>query len=152
MLHSYIKVYIHLIWGTKERNKFLRKSVRSEVEQHLLQNAIEKKILIDALNIQIDHVHLLIKLSSDQRIDDIVRLLKGESSYWINDMEIIAEKFSWQRGYAAFSVNPMELDAIRWYIKNQDEHHRQKTFAEEYGSILKEHGFSIPETDESVRS
>jgi REP element-mobilizing transposase RayT len=150
MLHSYIKVFIHFIWSTKEREKYLDKSARPQVERHLAENAWKNKILIDTLNVQIDHVHMLISLSSDQKIDDIARLLKGESSHWINEESIISGKFSWQRGYAAFSVNPMELDAVRWYIKNQDEHHRQKTFAEEYRSILEEHGFSIPETDESV--
>ena len=111
---------------------------------------MEKNIHIDTINVQIDHLHVLVALSRDQKIDDIVRLLKGESSHWINSEDIIRQKFSWQRGYGAFSLSPSHLKSVRAYIRNQDEQHRKKTFAEEYQPILKKYGFADLESDESV--
>lgn len=150
MLHSYVRVYIHLIWSTKGRVPTLIKEVRPKVTEHLIANAKEKNIGIDTINVQMDHSHALVALSSDQKIDDIVRLLKGESSHWINAENIIRQKFSWQRGYGAFSVSSSHLESVRAYIKNQDAHHRKKTFREEYETILRKYGFSETETDESV--
>lgn len=152
MLHSYVRVYIHLIWSTKGRVPTLINEVRPKVTEHLIANAKVKNISIDTINVQIDHLHALVALSSDQKIDDIARLLKGESSHWINAENIIREKFSWQRGYGAFSVSPSHLESVRTYIKNQDEHHRKKTFREEYETILRKYGFSETETDNADQS
>jgi putative transposase len=124
--------------------------VRPKVRDHLLSNAKEKNVVIDEINVQIDHVHILVSLSSDQKVDEVVKLLKGESSHWINSENIIKPKFSWQRGYGAFSVSPSHVDVVRDYILGQDEHHRKKSFAEEYQAILREYGFADWETDESV--
>jgi len=106
--------------------------------------------VLDVLNVQSDHVHLLVHLQSNQNIDHIVKLLKGESSHWINAENLTRQKFSWQRGYGAFSLSPSHLDAVRHYIKNQDEHHRKKSFKEEFNVILKKYGFSTLQTDKSV--
>ncbi len=148
MLHSYTKIFVHLVWATKGREKYILKSIRPLLDNHLTDNAKKNNILIDSLNVQIDHVHVLIILASDQKVDDIVRLLKGESSHWINAENIIPQKFSWQRGYGAFSVSPSHLRAVREYISNQDEHHRKNTFLEEYKTILEKYGFNAPVIDE----
>ncbi len=150
MLHSYTKIYVHLIWSTKNRERLLVKDVRPKVRQHVLQNAKQKSIHIDCLNMQIDHVHMLVSLSSDQKVDDVVKLLKGESSHWINSENLIRPKFSWQRGYGAFSISSSHIEAVRAYIMNQDEHHRKISFGEELRTILRKYGYSELETDESV--
>jgi putative transposase len=150
MLHSYTKIYLHLIWSTKNREPYLTVDARPKAFEHLIQNAREKGIYVECMNIQIDHIHLLVNLPSDQKIDDVVKLLKGESSHWINSENIIKSKFSWQRGYGAFSVSPSHIEAVRKYIIGQDEHHRKKTFTEEYKMILNKYGFTDMETDESV--
>ncbi|MBI3194403.1 MAG: IS200/IS605 family transposase [Ignavibacteriae bacterium] len=150
MLHSYVRIYIHLIWTTKKREKLLNGDTRLLVKKHLVKNAQDKNINIDTLHVQPEHVHCLINLSSNQEVDDIVKLLKGESSHWINSENIITEKFGWQRGYGAFSISPSHLGAVRKYINNQDEHHKKKSFADEYKTILQKYGFSELETDESV--
>jgi len=120
------------------------------MQRHLLKNANDKNIKVDCLNVQPDQVHLLINLPSDQKVDDIAKLLKGESSHWVNLENLIRGKFSWQRGYSAFSISPSHLPAVRPYIRDQDEHHRKKTFAEEFQTLLKKYGFTGAETDESV--
>lgn len=151
MLHSYTKIIVHFIWATKNRQKLLSKEIRAVVQAHIANCAKENNILLDSISVQTDHVHALIYLLSTQQVDQITKLIKGETSHWINENNMIPQKFSWQRGYGAFSVSPSHADIIRNYIKNQDEHHRRKTFHEEYNAILKKYGFTpISETDESV--
>lgn len=151
MLHAYVKMFIHLVWATKDREKLLTKEAQTLVRNHFAQYANENDIQLDALSVQSDHVHVLLNLMSDQRVGDIVKLLKGESSHWINERDLIARKFSWQRGYGAFSISPSHYQIVKTYIKNQDEHHRKKTFVDEYRGILRKYGFCFIETDESVQ-
>lgn len=150
MLHSYTRLYVHLVWATKNREKLLNVRIRPIVEKHILGYAKSNGITIEALNVQSEHVHALINLSSDQKVEEIVKLCKGESSHWINSENLIPQKFSWQRGYGTFSVIPSHYQKVISYIKNQDEHHRRITFAEEYRAILRKYGFAYQETDESV--
>lgn len=79
-----------------------------------------------------DHCHCLISLGSDQNIQKIVQLLKGESSYWINKHQLTKDKFAWQDEYFAVSVSENKLDVVRNYIKNQEKHHQKNSFADEY--------------------
>ena len=148
MLHSYTKLYVHLIWGTKNRFNYFNKEIRDLVKGHILKYAKENNIEVLSINIQSDHLHLLISLRSDQKVDDIVKRLKGESSHWINSENIIKPKFSWQRGYGAFSISSSHLDAVKNYIKNQDEHHKKVSFIDEYKKILTKYGYSIDNTNE----
>jgi REP element-mobilizing transposase RayT len=150
MLHSYIKVFIHLTWATNKREKLLKKEIRPLILKHIAEYARTSQINLEALNVQAEHVHTLIKLLSDQKVESIVHLLKGESSHWINSENIIPQKFFWQRGYAAFSISPSHYDRVKLYIQNQDEHHRKLTFTEEYHILLTKYGFLHTETDESV--
>jgi REP element-mobilizing transposase RayT len=121
--------------------------IRPKLYQHLLDNAKEKDIVIDTLGIQNEHIHMLIHLRSDQKIDDIVKLLKGESSHWINAENLIRPKFSWKRGYGAFSVSSSHVKAVGEYIQNQEDHHKKKTYEEEMISILRKYGFESDELD-----
>jgi putative transposase len=148
MLHSYTKLYVHLIWGTKNRFNYFNKEIRDLVKDHILKYAKENNIEVLSINIQSDHLHLLISLRSDQKVDDIVKRLKGESSHWINSENIIKPKFSWQRGYGAFSISSSHLDAVKNYIKNQDEHHKKVSFIDEYKKILTKYGYSIDNANE----
>ncbi len=150
MLHSFTKIYIHLIWSTKARERLLMKDIRPVVKEHILEYAEVKNIKILSINVQIEHVHALVSLSSDQKVDDVVKLIKGESSHWINSESLIRPKFSWQRGYGAFSISTSHVDVVKRYIMNQDEHHRMKSFGDEFKTILQKHGYSTLETDESV--
>ena len=150
MLHSFVKLYIHVSWSTKKREKVLTKELRPKLHRHILNYARENQIQIDSLSNQIEHVHALLTIQSDRKLEDIVRLLKGESSHWINSENLTQGKFSWQRGYGAFSISSSHVAAVRKYIENQDEHHRKKSYGEEYASILQKYGFNVPETDESV--
>jgi putative transposase len=145
MLHSYVKVYVHFVWSTKNRKPFLGNLVRPCVQKHILEYAQTKELSIGTIGVQKEHIHVLVTMRSDQNINDVVKLLKGESSHWINSENIIKPKFSWQRGYGAFSVSPSHVEAVRAYIKNQDEHHRKKSYIEEIADLLVKYGYDKDE-------
>ncbi|MEX1140305.1 MAG: IS200/IS605 family transposase [Bacteroidota bacterium] len=145
MAHSLIKVFVHLVWITKERRRLLIPEVGNHVKDHISEYAQNNSIDITTLAIQPEHVHLLASLSRSQRIEDVAKLLKGESSHWINHGSLLRHKFSWQRGYWAGSVCYQHVDRVKSYIANQQEHHRQKSFREEFMALLREEGYSEAE-------
>jgi putative transposase len=138
----FIKVYIHFVWSTKNRVPFLdSKELREKVWQHIRDYAKEKGIFVDFVNGYHDHCHCLISLGGDQTIEKIMQLLKGESSFWINKNKLTEKKFGWQDEYFAVSVSESMINKVRNYIKNQEEHHRLKTFEEEYNEFIVKYGF-----------
>lgn len=125
----FIKVFIHFVWSTKNRFPFLdSKDLRQQVWNHIRENAREKGIYVDFVNGHTDHCHCLVSLGSDQAIQKIAQMIKGESSNWINKNQLTKEKFEWQDEYLAVSVSESHLEFVREYIKNQEEHHQKKTF------------------------
>ena len=138
----FVKVYIHCVWSTKNRIPYLNSfELRQKVWQHIRENAIQKGIFIDFINGYSDHCHYLISLGVDQNIQKIMQLIKGESSFWINKNELTKDKFQWQDEYFAVSVSESIIDKVRNYIKNQETHHAQKTFQEEYDEFILKFGF-----------
>ncbi|MFV7235783.1 IS200/IS605 family transposase [uncultured Flavobacterium sp.] len=139
---SFIKVYIHFVWSTKNRAPFLTTpEIRKTVWNHIRKNAKEKGIHIDFINGYKDHCHCLISLGVDQTIQKVMQLIKGESSFWINKQNLILDKFEWQDEYFAVSIGESVLDRVRNYIKNQEQHHSKKTFQEEYDEFIIKYGF-----------
>ena len=139
----YIKIWIHLIWATKNRQPFLERSLLLKVMSHIHDNAKEKGIHLDFINGQKDHMHTLISLKSDQTVAQVAHLLKGESSHWINKNKLTTNHFGWQEEYIAVSVSYSSLNKVREYIKNQEEHHRKKLFSEEWDLFIEKNGFEI---------
>ena len=139
----YVRVWIHLIWSTKDREPILTSNLSGKLFEHMKENALKKDIYLDCVNGVRDHVHTLISLKSDQTIAKVAQLLKGESSHWINVNNLVHGKFEWQDEYIAVSVTESMINEVREYIKNQEEHHRNKTFNEEYGEFIKKYGFTI---------
>ena len=144
----YIRIWVHLIWSTKNRVPLLADGLRAQVFSHIKENASKKDIYLDTINGVADHLHTLISLGSDQTIARVAQLLKGESSYWVNKEKMTKKKFEWQDEYFAVSVSESMVPTVRAYIRNQEEHHRKKTFAEEYAEFMKKYGFAIIARDE----
>jgi putative transposase len=140
---SYLKIWVHLVWSTKNRQPLLSKEIRSILFPHIKKNAQQKGIYIDFINGHIDHIHILISLNKEQSIGSIVQLIKGESSYWINQQKLTTEKFRWQDQYFAVSVSESGINKVREYIKTQEEHHKKKTFQQEYEEFMQKYGFKI---------
>lgn len=138
----FIKIYIHLVWSTKNREPYLNtKEKRQMVWHHIRENAREKGIFIDFINGYSDHCHCLLSLGIDQTIQKIIQLIKGESSFWINKQKITEGKFEWQDDYFAVSISESMVEKVRDYIRNQEEHHKTKTFAQEYEEFMLKYGF-----------
>jgi len=87
-----------------------------------------------------DHTHTLIDLPTNLTIEQVVQLLKGSSSHWINQNRLVKGRFAWGRGYGAFSVSHSDIGRVANYIARQEEHHRRRTFAEEYEIFVKRYG------------
>lgn len=139
-LHSYSKVWLHLIWSTHNKENVLLKDVRKQVSNFLYTYAEEKEIYMRINYVNAEHVHALIDLPTTLSIDECLKLLKGSSSHYINDNRLVNNKFRWARGYGAFSVSESQLKKVVDYINNQEEHHRAKSFTEEYELFMKKYG------------
>jgi len=140
---SFIKVYVHYVWSTKNRYPFLTKDIRRDVFSHIRKNAETKNIYIDFINGYVDHVDCLVSLNDDLSIGKIAQLLKGESSFWINQQNMTSDKFAWQDEYFAIGLGDDKLNVVRQYIANQEEHHKKQTFTQEYDKFIERYGFNI---------
>jgi len=138
---SYVRVWVHLVFATKNRNPLLTKDIRYKVYQHIMENCKEKSIYLQAINGYTEHLHCLISLGREQSIAKIAQLIKGESSFWINKMMLTNEKFIWQDDYYANSVSESNLKIVSNYIKNQESHHSRKSFDMEVAEFEKKQDF-----------
>ncbi len=132
---------VHAVWGTKNREPILTKELRTTIIKHIRENAKTKEIHIDRLNGYTDHLHCLLSLNADMSISKAMQLKKGESAFWINKQKLTKSKFEWADEYFAVSVSESMLDKVRAYIDGQEEHHKKKTFQQEYEEFIKSYNF-----------
>jgi REP element-mobilizing transposase RayT len=138
----FIKVYIHFVWSTKNRFPFLNTiELREKMWKHIKENGKEKGIFIDFVNGYNDHCHCLVSLKSDQTIQKVIQMIKGESAFWFNNQNFILEKFGWQDEYFAVSVSESMIENVRNYIRNQETNHFKKSFDDEYKKMIYVYGF-----------
>ncbi|MCX7611836.1 MAG: IS200/IS605 family transposase [Ignavibacterium sp.] len=137
---SFARVWVHLIWSTKNREKIILKEYKEKLLEHIKTNAVDKGIYIDTINCVEEHIHILILLGKSQTISDVVKLIKGESSRWWNKNKFTKYKFEWQNEYFAISVSESIVEKVRDYIRRQEEHHRCKSFSEEKDEYQKKYG------------
>jgi hypothetical protein len=101
--------------------------------------------------VNIDHVHALVDLPTNLSLENLLQLLKGSSSHWINHNKFIPGRFAWGRGYSIFAVPHSNHDRVENYIANQEEHHHKKTFVEEYQRFIHSHDLIFCKSDNPVR-
>ncbi|MEW5841651.1 MAG: IS200/IS605 family transposase [Bacteroidota bacterium] len=138
---SYVKIWIHGVWGTKNHERVLSKEIRERLFQHIRENAKEKQIYVDFINGGSDHVHCLLALNAEMSIAKVMQLIKGEAAYWANKNALLKPKLEWTNEYFAASVSESMLDKVRSYIRNQEEHHKRITFKNEYEEFTRKFGF-----------
>lgn len=137
-----VRIWVHAVWGTKRREPIMQnKNKRIDLFKHIKSYAKEKKIYLDFINGEADHVHCLISLACDQTIAQVMKLLKGESSHFASEVKMFEVEFDWADDYYAVSVSQSHVETVRNYIKNQEEHHRNKTFEEECQEFMEKYGF-----------
>ncbi len=144
-MHSFVNCYLHCVWSTKERRRLITPDLQARLWPYLGGIARENKMKALAIGGVEDHVHLLISLPGTLAISKAIQLLKGNSSKWIHETFPEAQDFEWQEGYGAFSVSVSGIPDTIAYINNQAEHHRVKTFKEEFIAFLRKHGVEFDE-------
>ena len=138
---SYVKIYIHTVWATKDRFPYLKSELKPKIIDHIRENAKTKNIHIDHINGHKEHLHALISMDAEQNIANIINLLKGESSFWVNKQNMTKDKFGWQDDYFAVSIGESQVESVRQYIRNQETHHKKKTFQQEYDEFMRNYKF-----------
>jgi REP element-mobilizing transposase RayT len=138
MAHTYTQIHIQLVFAVKYRKRVLDKAWRAELFMYItgiIKNHGHKLLSINGIE---DHVHILIGMRPVEALSTLVQEVKKSSSKWINDQHRAPRSFRWQEGFSAFSYSMDALPNVIRYIENQEEHHRKKTFKEEYVAMLKE--------------
>jgi putative transposase len=136
---SYIRIWVHSVWTTNKRIPYLTDKIREEVIYHIHENSRLKGIYIDHINGYHEHLHALISLGGSQSVSEVMQKIKGESSFWINKNKMTGLKFEWQDDFYAVSIGMPQLENLRKYIRNQEEHHKQETLQEELDFLIKEY-------------
>jgi REP element-mobilizing transposase RayT len=139
-LMSFVKVWVHAVWGTKHREPVLIKEKRDVLFRHIKDNALSKNVYIDCINGHLDHVHCLFELNAEIPLAKTLQLLKGEASHWANKQNLFGRELDWANGYFAVSVSESVVEKVRAYINQQEEHHQKVTFQEEYELFLQKYG------------
>jgi putative transposase len=136
MANTYTQIHIQVVFAVQNRECINLKSWKDELYKYMtgiIQNHNHKVLAINGMP---DHVHILFGMRPTQVLSDLMQDIKGDSSKWINQKGYINGKFSWQEGYGAFSYSKSHVDSVIDYIKNQENHHKKKTFIEEYHDFL----------------
>jgi REP element-mobilizing transposase RayT len=136
MPQSLVKNYLHITFSTKGRYPFIDKTIANELYAYLAEICKKGESYPVEIGGTEDHVHILCLLSRKTTLMKLVEELKSYSSKWIKGKGIRFKDFYWQNGYGGFSVNPSQVETVRRYILNQEKHHRQKNFQEEYRAFL----------------
>ncbi len=145
MPQSLARLYVHLIFSTKHRERVITDAVRPSLHAYMarvLQNFRCPPVLINSVE---DHIHILFELGRTVFISQAVEEAKTTASKWIKTQGPAFAGFAWQSGYGAFSVSESNVSAVREYIAGQAEHHRHKSFQEEYRAFLERHGVAFDE-------
>jgi REP element-mobilizing transposase RayT len=116
---------------------FIPAEIENSIHQYLSEQLLEQGCPVRIINGIPDHLHCVFLLNQKKSIATVIKHIKGSSSHYINQNNLTVEKFSWQTGYAAYSVSASNVEKVYHYIKKQKEHHRKKTFNQEYGMYIK---------------
>lgn len=140
MTQSFVCLHHHIIFSAKDRAACLNTDVRPRLFEYMGGVLRAKECRLVAAGGTADHAHLLVDLNKEMSVAEVVRVVKANTSKWLRQEFAGFEQFAWQPGYAAFAVSRSNLDDVRRYIENQEEHHRKRTFREELIAFLDRHG------------
>lgn len=148
MANTYTQIHIHAVFAVQNRDCIICDTWKDELYKYItgiIKNNQHKPLAINGMP---DHVHVLFGMRPSQSLSDLMQDIKGSSSKWINEKKFTKYRFSWQEGFGAFSYSKSQLSNVIVYINNQKEHHRIKTFIEEYKELLQE--FNIDYDDRYI--
>ena len=137
MSNTYTQIHIQCVFAVKYREAVINRSWKERLHKYIMAIVNNNGHKSLAINSMPDHLHLFFGMRPKQALSDLMQFVKGDSSEWINKQKLVLGHFRWQEGYGAFSYSKSHTDAVVKYILNQEEHHRNKTFLEEYKDMLK---------------
>ncbi len=146
MPQSLVQIYVHIVFSTKHRRPFLT-DVAFRARTHAYLAGTCNKLESPAIKVGgvEDHVHILCRLSKTSDVATLIREIKRESSKWVKDECPSLAEFHWQAGYGAFSISPSHVDGLVAYIANQESHHKQESFQDEFRRLCQKYGVPIDE-------
>jgi len=136
MSNTFTQIHLHFVFAVKNRDSIINALWKDELYKYItgiIQNNNHKLICINGMA---DHVHILAGVRPTQSVSDLMQDIKGSSSKWINEKRLVKGKFEWQEGYGAFSYGKSQIKEVISYIENQEQHHRKRSFIEEYRDFL----------------
>ena len=145
MANTYTQIYIHIVFAVKNCDVQIASNWKERLHKYItgiVQNKGHKLIVI---NTRFNHAHIFIGMKPDEALSDLVRDIKKDSTNFVNNEIKLRGKFGWQEGFGAFSYSQSQIDTVVKYIVNQEEHHRTKTFREEYEAMLKKYSLKYDE-------
>ena len=145
MGHTHTSSLFHYVFSTKNREKIITPQLQERLWPYMGGIARENRVKAIEIGGVEDHVHMLLSLNATITLAKAVQLIKGGSSKWVSENRLVKGRFEWQEGYGAFSIGKSQIDDTVAYIRNQAEHHRKRTFKEEYVAFLKAHEIEYDE-------
>jgi putative transposase len=137
---SFVKIWVHVVFATKNREPFLTREIRYQVKRKIIKNCIDQGIYLQSVNGYRDHLHCFISLGKGQTIACVVQQIKGGSSNWLNEKYFKNGEFLWQDDYFAISVSESQVEKVINYIKNQERHHATTSFEDEINQFNEKFG------------
>ena len=145
MPNTYTQIYLQFVFAVQDRISLIQTEWKDDLCKYITGIVQNNKHKLIAINGTPDHLHVFVGYKQHQLISDLLQDIKGSSSGWINKRHLVKGRFSWQEGYGAFSYSHSHIDNVVKYILNQEEHHRKKTFREEYIELLKRFNVNFDE-------
>lgn len=139
MSHAYSRLHYHIVFSTKERKAFIKADLKDRLYGYMIGIVNNLGGIVEAIGGVEDHVHLLVFCPPKEALADFIGKIKANSSGWVHETWPERIGFAWQRGYGAFTVSESNLESVKAYIANQEEHHRRMTFQEEFQALLDKH-------------
>ena len=136
MANTYTQMNVHAVFSVKGRKNMLTDNFKGELFKYISGILNNNKQYSLAVNGYKDHVHIFFELHPTKAVSDIIRVVKTNSSKWINENKFVKGKFNWQSGYGAFTYSKSQRDNVINYIKNQEKHHAKSSFKDEYLELL----------------
>lgn len=139
MANTFTQIYLHIVFAVQNRTSLIQPEWENELYKYITGIVKQNDHKLIAINGMMNHLHIAIGYKPHQLIPDLLQDIKGNSSKWINEKKFIMGKFTWQAGYGAFSFSHSQIDVVVKYIVNQEQHHKKKSFREEYLELLKKY-------------
>jgi putative transposase len=145
MSSTHTNLLYHIVFSTKNREPVITAPIRADLDKYIGGIIRGEEGTLLEIGGMPDHVHLVIRLKSIHSLATMVKIIKSKSSKWLNTQPKRPGRFEWQRGYAAFTVSASQLEKLRTYVRNQEQHHRRTTFQQEFRALLDKHGLEYDE-------